>query len=160
MPQDIQSDAFRSATLRSERYRIVGLLIACAFFILVNFTNALVHHDAVHWRRNGKFMSWWMMVAAYELIMLWVATRARRAGRQVRPWVWAINTIVECSLPTFALMGLSVDKTFLGPYRAIHSPAILTYCVLMILSTLRLSPHLSMLSGLVCAVGYVWLYIF
>ena len=48
MPQDIQSDAFRSATLRSERYRIVGLLIACAFFILVNFANALVHHDAVH----------------------------------------------------------------------------------------------------------------
>jgi phosphoserine phosphatase len=57
-------------------------------------------------------------------------------------------------------MGLSMDKTFLGPYRAIHSPAILTYCLLIILSTLRLSPGLSMLSGLVCAAGYVWLFIF
>src|SRR5436190_571173 len=114
MGQDIQSDAFRDATLRSERYRIVGLLIACAFFISVNFTNALVHRDVEHWHRSARYISWWLIVAAYEGVMLWIATRADRAGRQVRPWVWVVNTVVECTLPTFALMGISVDKTFLG----------------------------------------------
>jgi serine phosphatase RsbU (regulator of sigma subunit) len=36
----------------------------------------------------------------------------------------------------------------------------LTYCLLIILSTLRLSPALSMLSGVVCAAGFAWLFIF
>jgi serine phosphatase RsbU (regulator of sigma subunit) len=136
------------------------LLVACAFFILVNFTNALLHNDAIHWRRGAKFMSWWAIVASYEATMLWITIRAQRRNRPVRSWVWVVNILIECSFPTLALMGLSADKSFLGPYRALHSPAMLTYCMLIILSTLRLSPALSILSGIVCAVGFVLAFIF
>ena len=54
MEQAIRSDAFRAAALRSERYRIIGLLITCGFFILVNFSNALVQPDAAHWWRTSN----------------------------------------------------------------------------------------------------------
>jgi serine phosphatase RsbU (regulator of sigma subunit) len=160
MNNAIQSDAFRAAALKSERFRIVGLLLACAFFIVVDIFNGLYHREDAYWGRMGVFIAWWGGVAAYELIGLWIVTRAIRAGRQISPWLWVLNILIECSIPTLALLALTADKQFLGPYRALHSPIVMVYCLMIILSTLRLSPHLSMLSGVVCTAGYVGVLLF
>ena len=155
MKHVIHSDAFRAASLRSERYRIVALLLACGFFALVNVGNGIYHNDLLHWQRTVAFVTWWVCVAGYEFVILSFATRAMRAGRQLPQRVWVINSIVECSIPTLALMALTADKGFLGPYRALHSPVIIIYCLLIILSTLRLSPALSILSGVVSSAGWL-----
>src|SRR5262249_43965670 len=83
--------------------------------------------------------------------------QARWLGRHVRPWVWAVNTVIECLLPSVALLGLTGDRTHLGPYRALVSSSVLIYCLFIILSTLRLSPALCILSGLTSALGYLGL---
>jgi len=75
-------------------------------------------------------------------------------------WVWVINTIIECSVPTVAAALMSLDKDYLGPYRTLISPLVLLYCFFIILATLRLSPGLCILSGFVSASGYVAVYAF
>jgi hypothetical protein len=89
MSQPIQSDAFRSATLRSERYRILGLLGICAFFIVVNLVRVLLSElrsDRGSLIRLAVFVGLWSLIAAYEGMMLAIATRAQRKGRSVGLW--------------------------------------------------------------------------
>src|SRR5262249_12074372 len=49
---------------------------------------------------------------------------------------------------------LLTESSFLGPYRALSAPATHSYYVFIILSTLRLRPGLSFLTGLASALGF------
>jgi hypothetical protein len=155
MAQPIQSDAFRHAALRSERYRIIAMMvlmvILAVFDVVHRFIKPQVHD--LQWLAGsltcvGVFLM-------YEAVMVWVIARAQRRGRAVGNWVWALNTLIECSLPTVAIMGLTVWESYLGPYKALVSPAILVYCFFITLSTLRLSPALCVFAGAVSAAGYI-----
>jgi serine phosphatase RsbU (regulator of sigma subunit)/protein-S-isoprenylcysteine O-methyltransferase Ste14 len=155
----IESAAFGRAAVRSEQYRIVAILFILGFLVVEAVTRSLVHSRHRDYQRMGTFLTFFFAAAAYETIMLIIATRADRAGRPVRAWVWAVNAIVECSLPTIMLLGLTLDKSYMGPYRALVSSTVLLYCCFIILSTLRLSAMLCLLSGLVSSLGYVGLYL-
>ena len=78
----------------------------------------------------------------------------------MRSWIWILNTIVECLLPSLGILGLTADKGYLGPYRALVSSSVGIYFLFIILSTLRLSPLLSIIAGSVCAAGYTAVYLF
>jgi len=56
--------------------------------------------------------------------------------------------------PTFGILILT-GSPFAGPYRALLAPAGLIYFFFIILSTLRLDPLLSRLTGLFSAIGYL-----
>ena len=158
--QSIQSDAFRQAALRSERFRITGILATVA--VLAAFD--LIHRQVSPYKHDTEWLKASMTVlglfAAYEGLMLWRIARAQRRGRTIPSYVWFVNTVIECSTTTAALIGLTMWESYLGPYRALVSPAVATYCFFIILSTLRLSPALSLLSGTVCAAGYIAVLIF
>src|SRR4051812_1542330 len=119
MAVSIGSDAFRGAAQRSDHVRTLGMLAVCAAFAVFVGVNAVA--DRAHFARYAMFFCWWGVLAAYEGVLLSVTARARRTGRPLATWVWVGNTVIECVLPSLALMGLTADKEYLGPYRALVS---------------------------------------
>jgi serine phosphatase RsbU (regulator of sigma subunit)/protein-S-isoprenylcysteine O-methyltransferase Ste14 len=156
----IPSPAFGTAALRSEQYRITGILLVVGFLVVLLIGRSIVdpkHHD---YQRVGTALGFYFSIAAYETLMLWIARRFERRGRAPRPWVWAVNTIVECSFPTIMIFALTLDKGNVGPYRALVSSQVFFYYFFIILATLRLRPRLCVLSGFVSSCGYVLVYLF
>src|SRR4051794_19235503 len=121
MQQVIQSDAFSRAALRSERYRTIALLAILAVIAISATTRSIVSP-----RRNE---AQWVRVElpalgvalGYQIAMLLIIGGAERSGRGVPSWVWVANTLLECALPTSALIGLTHFESYLGPYRALVS---------------------------------------
>jgi serine phosphatase RsbU (regulator of sigma subunit)/protein-S-isoprenylcysteine O-methyltransferase Ste14 len=156
--QTIHSEAFNQATLRSDRYRAFGLLLICAAFVLMDLITFAV--GTVDTDMFVHSVAFWISLAVYESILLSITRQAQIQGRYVRTWVWAFNTIIEGLLPTLALLGLTAAKGYMGPYRALVSASASIYFLFIILSTLRLSPGLCILSGLSAALGYLGLFAF
>ena len=154
--QSIQSDAFDQAALRSDRYRTLGMLCICGVFIVIDIISGVFSSLDSAMFVHG--IAYWSGLAVYEGILLSITAQAQWQGRQVRPWVWAFNAVVESLLPTVALLGLTA-ASYMGPYRALVSASAAIYFLLIILSTLRLSPGLCILSGLSSAAGYIGLYL-
>lgn len=155
--EPIQSEAFQRAAQRSDQFRIIGMLCVCGTFIVLDVASMLA--DANTRKRYVIFMCWWGMLAAYELVFLIITSLARRRGRTTQKWLWVVNTVIECLLPSLALFGLTGDKSYLGPYRALVSSSVSIYFFFIILSTLRLSAALCLIAGLVCAAGYTAVYV-
>jgi serine phosphatase RsbU (regulator of sigma subunit) len=155
MGDGIPSDAFRRAALRSERHRIVVLLVTLGVFAAVTVARAVVRPEPNESLRLPAAIAFLACASAYEWMMLTIVRRAERTGRAPGGWVWAVNTAVECSVPTLALLLLTFDRSYFGPYRALAAPTVLLYCILISLATLRLSPALCIFSGAVSAAGYV-----
>jgi hypothetical protein len=86
--------------------------------------------------------------------MLRIVKRALQEAPDVPSERWLLNVIVETQLPTIAIL-LLIEGQFLGPYQALVAPAVLLYFLFIILSTLRLSPALSLLTGLMSTLGYL-----
>ena len=148
------SIAFHKALLKSERLRIRVVLGAItAAFLLRTIRTAI---------GGGKeTLSSWLMLcgllalfAVYELFMLRLVNRAILKGREFPNWVWAGNTILETTMPAFAVAFLSSGS--IEPiYRPLANPAGLSFFVFITLSALRLSPALCRLSGFTAALSYL-----
>jgi serine phosphatase RsbU (regulator of sigma subunit)/protein-S-isoprenylcysteine O-methyltransferase Ste14 len=150
--QTIQSEAFNKASLRSERYRAIGLLCICGVFILMNAVTAIA--DPQNIRNYLVGACYWGGIAVYEAILLAITLHAQWSGQRVRPWVWGFNIVVEALLLSLAILGLTADVKHFGPYRALVSSVVVVYFLFIILSTLRLSPALCIISGISSAAGY------
>jgi len=94
------------------------------------------------------------LAVGYEVFMLRYVTRAQANDRDVPQSIWYLNVLVETQIPTLALVIL-IRNHALPPFQVLVAPAILVYFLNIILSTLRLSPVLSGLSGLMSALGYL-----
>src|SRR4030095_16628022 len=80
--------------------------------------------------------------------------RALQTERNLPPAMWVLNVCIETQLPTIALV-LLIKSGFVDAKSALTAPVILLYFLFIILSTLRLSPTLSILTGLASALGYI-----
>ena len=158
LEQAIQSEAFQLAALRSERFRIAAMIAIACLLLTFDVVHTLVAPEPGDAAWLAYAIPLIVSFVIYEGLMLWLARRAERARRPMATWVWALNTVIETSLPTFALMGLTEWQSYVGPYRALLSPGVLVYAAFIILSTLRLKPALSVLAGVVSAAGYVFVF--
>ena len=150
----VASVAFHQALLKSERLRICIVLGAItAAFLLRTIRTAIA---------GGKEnLSSWLILcgllalfAAYEFLILRMVNFAILKGKEFPNWVWTSNTILETTLPAFAVVFLS--SASIDPiYRPLANPAGLTFFLFITLSVLRLSPKLCRLSGLTAAVSYL-----
>jgi serine phosphatase RsbU (regulator of sigma subunit) len=153
--QAINSVAFRRAELESERLRIFGVLGAVAIFILVTlirvFATRTVSAATTPW-------AWQLTLAAgivfYESWMMRRVNVALRSGHSLPAWFWILSTILETSIPAFAIVFLTTQN--IEPaYRPLASPSILIFFLFIILFTLRLNPWICLLSGVVASVTYL-----
>jgi serine phosphatase RsbU (regulator of sigma subunit) len=148
----LKSEAFRRATLTSESYRTTGLLYLLGTLAIFVSVRGFTTGDFPLVILQFLFL---VFVIGHEVIMLLAIRRALRDGTEIGPDKWVLNVFLESQLPTVALLFLLAGP-WLTPSQALVAPAVLVYFLLIILSTLRLSPTLTLLTGLLSALGYLF----
>jgi serine phosphatase RsbU (regulator of sigma subunit) len=152
-PVPIHSDAFAQAALASERVRVIGLLWSFAALAAVATARIFFTESGAGFI-VAPTLALIGAAAAYEAGMLRMINRRLGDGRPVQDAVWRINIAVETLLPTLAIVILA-DSGLFTPRQALVAPTMLIYFFLIVLSTLRLSPQLSRLTGVSAAAGYM-----
>ncbi len=151
---DIDSDAFRRAQLHSEKLRIIAVLVVIAVIMVISFVRVFVLRTVsahAEWSRGVAFLC---VFAAFELWVLRKLTVALSKGQKLSSVLWIAGMVFESSIPGFAIVLLASDQ-ILPAYRPLATPTILLYFIFIILSTLKLSPRVCWLSGVVAAVSYI-----
>ena len=147
----IQSKAFQQAALSSEELRIKGLLVVLGVLFVYGLVRTLGIGSVRLFVANILLV---LLAIGYEVFMLRYLKKAQTEGREVPSWVWIGNVLIETQIPTLALVVL-IRNQVMPPYQVLVAPAILTYFLFIILSTLRLNPMLSVLSGIMSGLGYL-----
>ena len=157
----LDSKALRQAALRSDRVRIIAILIVLGLLFLFTVVRRLVVEGIDAAGGLAIFAVFFGAMIAYEVATLRRVTRALAEGTEPAPARWISNVVVEALFPTIGLVVLIATGTA-RPYAALVAPIVLAYFLFISLSTLRLSPMLARLSGLCSAAGYsaVAIYVF
>jgi serine phosphatase RsbU (regulator of sigma subunit) len=150
---EIKSHSFRLAELRSEWVRVSALLGVFGSLLVLVLVRGVMSVAEGHRGEAWPFALLLAVITAYEVAWLRFVKRAIRSSRGISRATWIANIFAESLLPTIALL-LQIHTSFVGPNRALTSPVVLAYFLLIILSTLHLSPRLSLLAGGFSAAGY------
>ena len=148
----LQSAAFHRAEITSESYRTTGLLCLLVALTIFVIARGIVIGDFPLTALQLAFLA---VVIVHEVRMLRALKRALRNEGDIGADKWVINVFLESQIPTVALL-LLLTGPWLTPHQVLVAPAVLVYFLLIILSTLRLNPSLIVLTGLLSAVGYLF----
>jgi serine phosphatase RsbU (regulator of sigma subunit) len=154
MEEQIKSAAFQTAELRSERLRVFGVLGFVAIMVFVTAVRVFVIRTAVGttpWAWNFLLGA---VIIVYESWALHKISRALKENGNLSVQFWVLSTILETSIPAFAIAFLTSTQLE-AVYRPLANPALLAFFIFIILSTLRLNPAISALSGAVASVTYL-----
>lgn len=150
--KQIESRAFQLAALKSESYRILGLLGLLGALMVYTIARGLIYLQPQLLLAATLLLS---LAIAYKVFKLAVIKRALQRGQAVPQTTWAIvGIIIETQIPTLFIF-LLIKSGLISPYLALVGPSILIYFFFIILSTLRLSPGLCLLTGVLSALGYL-----
>jgi serine phosphatase RsbU (regulator of sigma subunit) len=152
--EQFKSTAFQSAELRSERLRIFAVLGFVAIFVMVTTVRVFVVRTAAgttSWVWSYLLAS---IIVGYELWTLRRVDLALKAEAGLPARFWILSTILETSIPALALAFLT-SQQIEALYRPLASPAVLVFFIFIILSTLRLSPWIAVLSGTIASATYL-----
>ncbi|HSE32828.1 MAG TPA: PP2C family protein-serine/threonine phosphatase [Pyrinomonadaceae bacterium] len=157
MTKDVlKSEAFQRAALKSESYRSFGLLILLAVLAVFVVARGVALGEYAILAMQLVLLG---VVITHEALMLRAIKRAIRDGREIGPEKWVLNVFVESQIPTVGLFVL-LSGSFLTAQQVLVAPIVLLYFLLIILSTLRLNPTLTVLTGLLSALGYLFVTLF
>jgi serine phosphatase RsbU (regulator of sigma subunit) len=147
----LRSRAFERASLKSESYRIVALLCVLGALMLFVIIRGVASQN--HRLFAGQIIIL-ALVALHEIMMLREVRNALRDDTSVLPEFWIFNLLIESQLPTVALLVLLLAG-WMTPAQVLVAPAIAMYFLFITLSTLRLRPGLTFVTGLLSALGYL-----
>lgn len=150
---DLNSRAFERAALKSESYRVVALLCVLAAIAVYAMVRGVATKNYVLLASQIVLLA---LVIAHESVMLYAIKKALRDDETVMPELWAFNLFIESQLPTLALFVLLLAQ-WMAPYQVLVAPPIAIYFLFITLSTLRLRPGLTLMTGLLSALGYLFL---
>jgi serine phosphatase RsbU (regulator of sigma subunit) len=152
----LQSRAFERASLKSESYRIVALLCVLGALLLFVVLRGVATQNYLLFAAQAGVL---VLVIAHEAVMLRAVRSALRDDARVLPELWVFNILIESQLPTVALLVLLLAQ-WMTPYQVLVAPAIVVYFLFITLSILRLRPSLTLLTGLLSALGYLFVTFF
>src|SRR5246127_2823849 len=144
------SVAFRYALLKSEKKRIVGVIVfVCCFAVLA----------AVRIFVLGSAMSRWGLVVAalmiaFEVGLYRAVNWSLHSGKDISNFVWYLSSVLECMFPAVGVAFLTSTR-LLPDYRPLATPWVLAFFPFILLSVLRLTPRLCWVCGIVSALGYL-----
>ena len=148
---DLKSKAFERASLKSEKYRVIALL-----FVLIGATAFVIARGLL--RESYLLLIAQTVVLVFVIaheVVMWRAIRnALRDDTDLVPELWVFNIFIESQIPTVALFVLLLTS-WMSPYQVLVAPPILFYFLFIILSTLRLNPSLTFITGVLSAMGYL-----
>jgi serine phosphatase RsbU (regulator of sigma subunit) len=148
----LNSRAFERASLKSESYRIVAVLCVLAAITVFAIVRGLATHNYL--LLIGQIIVLAFMIA-HESVMLKAIKSALRYEEGVAPELWVFNVLIESQLPTVALFVLLLAQ-WMTPHQVLVAPAIVLYFLFITLSTLRLRPRLTLMTGVLSALGYLF----
>jgi serine phosphatase RsbU (regulator of sigma subunit) len=150
MSPAITSLAYRKARLRTERLRVAGAIIIVSIFIISGMVRILLFGS--HMGHLGVAAA--LGLVGYEFVVLLAVERAIKSDKFIPDWFWTVNVIIEMSMPVIGTAFLASDR--LAPdYRPLATVWVLLFFPFLVLSTLRLSPMISIVAGIVGALGYL-----
>jgi len=152
--EQIQSASFREAELRSERLRILGVLCFIAIFTLVTIVRVFVVRTAAETSPWVWSLLLAVIIAGYEWWTLREVNFAIENHSSIPIRFWVLSTLVEMLIPALAII-LLTSPEIQGPYRPLANPAVLVFFIFIILSILRLSPWIGVVSGMFACVSYL-----
>ncbi len=153
-PLQDQSPAFRQALLKSERLRVQILLCILGALLLIRILRTGVAWNPENVRGLIWLGSFTVALAAYEIFVLRAIRPAIESGKDLSHYSWLVNILVESCVPGFLIAFMS-SPSVAQEYRAVTNPVFCVYFLLIILSTLRISPRVSRLCGMVSAASYL-----
>ena len=158
---ELSSNSLRQAALRSDRIRIIAILIVLCLLFVFTVARRLAVGGTDGAAGLAIFATFFGTMIAYELATLRRVAGALAAGTEPAPAHWISNVVIEALFPTIGLIVL-ITMGMARPYTALVAPVVLTYFLFISLSTLRLNPSLARLSGVCSAAGYsaVAIYVF
>jgi hypothetical protein len=92
----------------------------------------------------------------YAAIIRLVVQRAEHRGVMLPSHLWTATTVFETLIPT-SLLVIRMLYSTLDDISATHSPSMLYYTILAVVSVLRLRPVLCILGGVLCAAQHATL---
>lgn len=149
----LTSKAFRRAALKSESYRGTGLLVVLAALLVFVIMRVVTTGETRLFIAQLVVLA---LVITHEVFMLREVKAALDHDGQVAPETWVINVFMETQIPTVGLF-LLLASNWMTPYQVLVAPAVLVYFLFIILSTLRLSPALALTTGILSALGYLFI---
>jgi len=147
----LQSRAFQRASLKSESFRVVTLLCILGGLLLFTIARGFVTHNYLLLSVQIAVL---ILAIAHEAVMLRAIRASLRDDEDLVPELWVFNILIESQLPTVALFVLLLNG-WMTPYQVLVAPAIVIYFLFITLSTLRLRPSLTFITGLLSAAGYL-----
>src|SRR6185369_15005226 len=148
--------AFKRASLKSEAYRVVGLLYVLAGAAVFVLVRGIVTKQYLLLAAQLVALGF---VIAHEAVMLRAIRGALEDDEDLTPELWIFNVLIESQVPTVALFILLLAQ-WLTPWQVLVAPAIVVYFLFIILSILRLRPALTVVMGLLSALGYLFVALF
>ena len=152
MANALQSKAFERASLKSEKYRVIALLCVLAGITIFVIARGLATQNYLLLGAQAVVL---VFVLAHEGVMLHAIRTAIRDDTDVLPELWVFNVLIESQIPTVSIFVLLLTG-WMTPYQVLVAPAIALYFLFITLSTLRLRPSLTFVTGLLSAIGYLF----
>ena len=149
----IDSAAFQRALFQSEKLRLRGLLVILGAGLALAATRAVLADDPAERHAALLSIAVFGAAAAFEAAALFAVSRALASGPPRPPLFMTVAPLVETLVPTLSLLAVA-QAPDAGPARALAGPVVVVYYLLITLSLLRLSPALSLATGVVAAAGY------
>src|ERR1044072_2603191 len=148
----LQSRAFQRASLKSESHRVIALLCVLGGVLLFTIARGFATHNYLLLFVQLAVL---VLAIAHEAVMLRAIKGALRDDEDLMLELWIFNVLIESQLPTVALFVLLLNS-WMTPYQVLVAPAIFIYFLFITLSTLRLRPSLTFITGLLSAAGYLF----
>lgn len=144
------SVAFRHALLKSEKKRIVGVILFVCCFAALAIVRIFVLGSAMS--RWGLVVA--ALVIAFEVGLYRAVNGSLHSGKDISNFVWYLSSVLECLFPAVGVAFLTSTR-LLPDYRPLATPWVLAFFPFILLSVLRLTPRLCWVCGIVSALGYL-----
>jgi serine phosphatase RsbU (regulator of sigma subunit) len=144
------SRAFQEAVLRSEQKRILVVIGFTVVFTVVAAVRVFVYGSAMH--RWGFLFAFAFVL--YELGMMRVVRTSLKFEKQLPISLWLLNVIIEMLFPAVGT-AFFISSRLEPAYRPLATPWVLIFFPFLIVSTLRLSPLVCQLGGVVSGLAYL-----
>ncbi len=95
MGLEIESVAFKQATLRSERLRMIALIGVLIVMAVVVTLRPLLAGDDIQMREVPRMLVLIGVLAAFECVKLWLISRTLRENREPPGWTWFLSAAIE-----------------------------------------------------------------
>jgi serine phosphatase RsbU (regulator of sigma subunit) len=152
----LQSKAFERASLKSEKYRVIALICVLAGITIFVVARGLTTENYLLLIAQAVVL---VFVIAHESVMWHAIGKAIRDDMDVLPELCVFNVFIESQIPTLALFVLLLTE-WTTPHQVLVAPTVGLYFLFITLSTLRLRPRLTFITGLLSALGYLFVAFF